>query len=942
MVELAATLGRLLTRDGNRIGAVLYDNDDRARHRTARRPHAGARGSPATCCRARRAAGTATDLGGLFRAGLNDHPAPVARVRALRLHQRAGVGARARRAGAAPRGRRASGSGTAARSDWSTPGCVVMQDAETGEQLVVDTSDPAVPPPLRRGRRGTRRGAAHRDPAGRRRPATTCRPTTTSSACCSAWSPSASGGPAMTFLGARGAARAAARPGARRRVRVARAAAAPSTQATLGTMARATARASRSAGAPRRARWCCWSASIVLLVGLARPQATIDLPAPAGDGRPRLRRVVEHEGEGPRADAHRRGEEGGADVRGRPAVDDPHRRGRVQRHRLRRAAADALEARRARRDRPALAGAAAPRSAGGSSRRSARSPGSRSRSTARRSRRGRANPGSASSGRPRSCCSPTVTTPRSSIPLALAPVAAQAGVRIFPIGLGSPSGAVVEIDGFSVATALDADLLRSVARTSGGTYFAAEDAATLQQIYQRIDLKLTTVGRKTEITAVFAGVALVLLLIAAGTVDALVRAGDLTCASSGRWRCSALLIPLAAIVALPCGSDAGGGSTRSPSPASSLVKQAMPERSRWRRLVPAGLLLAAIVALVVAMARPQALVTTSRSDTSIMLTLDVSRSMCSTDVQPNRLAAAQAAARKFVDDQPTGTRLGIVVFAGSAQIVVPPTDDRDRLHDAIDGFTTSIGTAIGNGILASIDALARGELADRAEHGEPRRDEQRRDRFASKYVPDVVVLLTDGAATTGVDPRVAARQAADRGVRVFTIGFGTDQPDDAGVHRRAVRWRHPRPVGGGGRRSSPAPAPTSDPTGCRQLPRDRRADARAPSPRRPAAPTPGPPTRRSSTTRLRRPAPARGARARGATSSPCTSSRSARCWRSARSPRRGGGTASPERAAGLWRRRVRDLIDVELSRPVGTRRPTSAGGASWGSPRRSRRSRSGC
>ena len=90
----------------------------------------------------------------------------------------------------------------------------------------------------------------------------------------------------------------------------------------------------------------------------------------------------------------------------------------------------------------------------------------------------------------------------------------------------------------------------------------------------------------------------------------------------------------------------------------SLIKQAMPERSRWRRLVPAALLLAAIVALVVAMARPQALVATTRSDTSIMLTIDVSRSMCSTDVRPNRLSAAQDAARKFVDDQPGGTRTG--------------------------------------------------------------------------------------------------------------------------------------------------------------------------------------------------------------------------------------------------------------------------------------------
>jgi Ca-activated chloride channel family protein len=101
-------------------------------------------------------------------------------------------------------------------------------------------------------------------------------------------------------------------------------------------------------------------------------------------------------------------------------------------------------------------------------------------------------------------------------PLALASVASQAGVRIFPVGIGSANGAVVEVDGFSVATALDADLLRGVARRSGGTYFAAADAASLERIYDRIDLKLETVGRNTEITAIFAAGALVLILIAAG------------------------------------------------------------------------------------------------------------------------------------------------------------------------------------------------------------------------------------------------------------------------------------------------------------------------------------------------------------------------------------------------------------------------------------------
>jgi Ca-activated chloride channel family protein len=229
-----------------------------------------------------------------------------------------------------------------------------------------------------------------------------------------------------------------------------------------------------------------------------------------------------------------------------------------------------------------------------------------------------------------------------------------------------------------------------------------------------------------------------------------------------------------------------------------LVKEAMPERSRWRRRVPAALLLAAMVALVLGMARPQALVTSERSDTSIMLTIDVSRSMCSTDVSPNRLAAAQEAARRFVDDQPDGTRLGIVVFAASAQIVVPPTNDRDRLHEAIDGFSTAVGTAIGNGILASIDALSRVNPQIAPSTVRLNGNQRSRDRFASRYVPDVMVLLTDGAAATGVDPRAAARQAADRGVRVFTIGFGTENPSMLSCTPEQFGGDTLDPFGGGG------------------------------------------------------------------------------------------------------------------------------------------------
>jgi Ca-activated chloride channel family protein len=101
-------------------------------------------------------------------------------------------------------------------------------------------------------------------------------------------------------------------------------------------------------------------------------------------------------------------------------------------------------------------------------------------------------------------------------PLALAPVAAQAGVRIFPVGIGSANGAVVDVDGFQVATALHADLLRKIAQGTRGTYFSAADAASLRRVYASIDLELTVVGRTTEITAIFAGAGLVLFLVAAG------------------------------------------------------------------------------------------------------------------------------------------------------------------------------------------------------------------------------------------------------------------------------------------------------------------------------------------------------------------------------------------------------------------------------------------
>ena len=207
----------------------------------------------------------------------------------------------------------------------------------------------------------------------------------------------------------------------------------------------------------------------------------------------------------------------------------------------------------------------------------------------------------------------------------------------------------------------------------------------------------------------------------------------------------------------------------------SLIREARPGSSRWRRHVPFALLLLCVASLVVALARPEATVSVPEGRTSIILALDVSRSMCSTDVDPNRLAVAEDAAQKFVDSQPEGTRLGIVAFAGTSQLLVPPTTDKDRLHKAISELTTSIGTAIGNALLTSIDALA--EVNSHIAPSTLSAGSIPQSQLPSgAFEPDIIVLLTDGANTRGVTPLVAAQQAADRRVRVYTIGFGTTSP----------------------------------------------------------------------------------------------------------------------------------------------------------------------
>jgi Ca-activated chloride channel family protein len=222
-----------------------------------------------------------------------------------------------------------------------------------------------------------------------------------------------------------------------------------------------------------------------------------------------------------------------------------------------------------------------------------------------------------------------------------------------------------------------------------------------------------------------------------------------------------------------------------------VIRAAVPARAHWKRRIPLALLIAGLALLGVGAARPTANVTFSRSSTSILLAIDVSRSMCSTDVAPNRLVVAQDAARRFIKSQHDGAQIGLVAFAGFAALVVPSTDDHGKLLDALDKLTTARGTAIGMAILASIDAIAERNQAvapsgvDLSEGAAPPTTAAGDDGTgtaapasppAGGYQPDTIVVLTDGRNTQGVEPLVAAQQAAARHIRVYTIGFGTTSP----------------------------------------------------------------------------------------------------------------------------------------------------------------------
>ena len=236
----------------------------------------------------------------------------------------------------------------------------------------------------------------------------------------------------------------------------------------------------------------------------------------------------------------------------------------------------------------------------------------------------------------------------------------------------------------------------------------------------------------------------------------------------------------------------------------SLVKEAMGAGQKWRRHVPPAIFLVALAVMIVAIARPAAVVRLPSQHEMIILAMDVSGSMRATDVEPNRLAAAQAAARSFVADQPRSTRIGVVAFAGTAQLVQPPTHNREDILAAIDRFQLQRATAIGSGILVSLQAIFPDVEFDLGASN-PRRQAARafgpqsstppKDTPPPKpvapgsYGSAAIILLTDGQTTTGPDPIEAARMAAERGIRIYTVGVGTVNGEIVGGEGWSMRVR---------------------------------------------------------------------------------------------------------------------------------------------------------
>lgn len=189
-----------------------------------------------------------------------------------------------------------------------------------------------------------------------------------------------------------------------------------------------------------------------------------------------------------------------------------------------------------------------------------------------------------------------------------------------------------------------------------------------------------------------------------------------------------------------------------------LLHRVLPRQAAWKRHVAVVAAVLSLAALTVAFAQPKDVVNVPRERATVVLAIDASRSMEATDVEPNRLDAAKSAAEGFVDELPSGFNVSLVSFAGSASIVVPPTPDRALVKAAIQNLQLAPSTAIGDGIYASLDALAL-VPPDPDNPDDP--------------TPGVIVLLSDGYTNIGRSSASAAEDSKAAGYPIYTIAYGT-------------------------------------------------------------------------------------------------------------------------------------------------------------------------
>lgn len=228
-----------------------------------------------------------------------------------------------------------------------------------------------------------------------------------------------------------------------------------------------------------------------------------------------------------------------------------------------------------------------------------------------------------------------------------------------------------------------------------------------------------------------------------------------------------------------------------------LVRQALGGGQRLRRHLPPALFLLGLAAMLVATARPTAVVTLPSQQQTVILAIDVSGSMRATDVEPNRLVAAQNAAKAFVAEQPQATRIGVVAFAASAALVQSPTRNREDIVAAIDRLQLQYGTAIGSGLLVSLATLFPNAGIELGAWIDGRVEPQTRIHEFVHPAPvapgsfdeAAIILLTDGQSTTGPDAIEVARLAAQYGVRVYTVGVGTPEGEVISVGGWSARVR---------------------------------------------------------------------------------------------------------------------------------------------------------